>query len=114
MKMRLMTLSGSAMEVDSKDMLDGAKPRLLMGGGEATSVLSLLTEAEARELNLWTMSQPGAKGKVDLCAGDIAAALPDSINLGLWPGWAAVAKRLQAESNDAWSEVEDLMARLAK
>jgi hypothetical protein len=62
----------------------------------------------------WAAIQPAAQGIVKLDASDLAGALPESIKLALWPGWPAVARRLQVDSGNAWAAVNALIAHLQK
>lgn len=112
--MRFVTLSGDVREVDASNLPRRVHHHIIVGGEPTVSVLSLLTAPERRELHQWATSQPAARGIVKLDAVDLAGALPESINLGLWPGWPAVALRLQVDSANAWAAVNDLLARLQK
>lgn len=108
MKMLVRTTAGEVREVDTTEM----QPRAILGGAETSpSMLERLNDVEVRELSVW-LSEPALGHSVDLYADSPMDALPPSINIARWPGWATVAERIQADMNSASILTSDLIARL--
>lgn len=109
MKIQLITSTGEVREADTT----GMRRSIIAGSpSEAPSLLSRLTDSEARALCAWlSASQAGCIG-VNFNADSLAGALPPSINLAEWPGWAGVAVQFQMNLNAAWIQTNELIDRL--